>query len=56
MKNLRNKLFGILLLILGIVPILFYRDGTALLLFGLAAVSLFFAKTDYTSGPYEEVK
>ena len=54
MKNWRNKLYGVLLLILGIIPVFVYRDGTALILFGLAAVSLFFAKIDYTKGPYEE--
>jgi glutathione S-transferase len=51
---MKNKLAAILLLLFGLVPVLICRDGTALVIFGIAAITLFFAKKDYTKGPYEE--
>ncbi len=44
MKTLKNKLYTILLLICGYIPVLIDGDGTALVFFALIAIPLFFAK------------
>ena len=54
MKLLGNKIAALLLLAFGLIPLLLLHDGTALVIFGIAAITLLLAKTDYTKGPYEE--
>lgn len=56
MKLLGNKIAALLLLAFGLIPLLLLHDGTALVIFGIAAITLFFTKQDYTKGPYEEDK
>ena len=47
MKTLKNKLYAITLLICGYVLVLIDNDGTALVLFGMIAIPLFFAKENW---------
>lgn len=54
MKLLGNKIAALLLLAFGLIPVLIIHDGTALVIFGIAAITLLLTKTDYTKGPYEE--
>ncbi len=44
MKTLKNKLYAILLLMAGYVPVLIDGDGTALVVLAFIAIPLFFAK------------
>lgn len=43
-KTLKNKVFGTLMILLGIVPIILERDGTALVFTGSIGLWLIFAK------------
>ena len=43
-KTLKNKIFALILIGVGLVPLIAFKDATCLLLTGLAGVSLFFAK------------
>ena len=45
--TLANKLTAIVLLIVGMVPIFLFKDGTVMLLFSLFAVPLLFAKENW---------
>lgn len=47
MKTLKNKLYAIILLICGYLPVLIDGDGTALVLFGFITAPLFFAKENW---------
>lgn len=47
MKTLKNKLYAILLLVCGYMPVLIDKDGTALVFFGCIAIPLFFAKENW---------
>ena len=49
MKTLKNKLYAVVLLICGYLPVLIDKDATALVFFAFIAIPLFFAK-DYN--PY----
>ena len=51
---MRNKAAALALLIFGLIPVFICKDGTTLVIFGIAAITLLFAKQDYTKGPYEE--
>ena len=44
MKTLKNKLYAIALLVCGSLGVALENDATALVLFGMIAVPLFFAK------------
>ena len=44
MKTLKNKLYAVMLLICGYLPVLIDGDGTALIFFAFIAIPLFFAK------------
>ena len=45
--TLANKLTAIVLLIVGMVPIFLFKDGTVMLLFSFFAVPLLFAKENW---------
>ena len=44
MKTLKNKLYAVVLLICGYLPVLIDKDATALVFFAFIAIPLFFAK------------
>ena len=46
-KTLKNKLVALGLIGVGIAPILIDHDATCLVLFGLPAIGLLFAKENY---------
>ena len=47
MKTLKNKLYAIALLVCGSLGVALENDATALVLFGMIAVPLFFAKENW---------
>lgn len=47
MKTLKNKVYAIVLLACGVVPMLIDGDGTAFVFFGFIAIPLFFAKENW---------
>ena len=47
MKTLKNKLYAIALLVCGSLGVALENDSTALVLFGMIAVPLFFAKENW---------
>lgn len=47
MKTLKNKVFAILMLILGYMPVIIIDDCTALVIISLFAVPLFFARENW---------
>lgn len=47
MKTLKNKLYAIILLICGYLPVLIDKDATALVSFAFIAIPLFFAKENW---------
>lgn len=47
MKTLKNKLYAIALLVCGSLGVAMENDATALVLFGMIAVPLFFAKENW---------
>lgn len=47
MKTLKNKVYAILLLALGYMPVVIIDDCTALVLISLFAIPLFFAKENW---------
>lgn len=47
MKTLKNKLYAVVLLICGYLPVLIDKDATALVFLTLIAVPLFFAKENW---------
>lgn len=51
---MNNKVAGIILIILGLIPALLCKEGTGFVLFTIAGIALIFAKTNYMKGPYEE--
>ena len=51
---MNNKVAGIILIILGLIPAVLCKEGTAFVLFTIAGIAFIFAKRDYTKGPYEE--
>jgi hypothetical protein len=44
---IRNKIVALLFVVIGVIPVIFFRDGTALVLCLLFAVPLFVAKKNY---------
>lgn len=47
MKTLKNKLYAVVLLICGCLPVLIDKDATVLVFLALIAVPLFFAKENW---------
>lgn len=47
MKTLKNKLYAVVLLICGYLPVLIDKDATALAFFAFIAIPLFFAKENW---------
>lgn len=47
MKTLKNKLYAVVLLICGYLPVLIDKDATALVFFAFIAIPLFFAKENW---------
>lgn len=47
MKTLKNKLYAIVLLICGYLPVLIDKDATALVFFAFIAIPLFLAKENW---------
>lgn len=47
MKTLKNKLYAIVLLICGYLPVLIDKDAKALVFFAFIAIPLFFAKENW---------
>ncbi len=47
MKTLKNKLYAVVLLICGYLPVLIDKDVTALVFFAFIAIPLFFAKENW---------
>ena len=46
-KLVKNKIYAVLLVLLGVVPILIEGDGTCFILFLLLGVTLFFSKENW---------
>lgn len=47
MKTLKNKLYAVVLLICGYLPVLIDKDAIALVFFAFIAIPLFFAKENW---------
>lgn len=47
MKTLKNKLYAVVLLICGYLPVLIDKDATALVFFAFIEIPLFFAKENW---------
>lgn len=47
MKTLKNKLYAVVLLICGYLPVLIDKDVTVLVFFAFIAIPLFFAKENW---------
>lgn len=47
MKTLKNKLYAVVLLICGYLPVLIDKDATALVFFAFISMPLFFAKENW---------
>ena len=47
MKTLKNKLYAVVLLICGYLPVLIDKDSTVLVFFAFIAIPLFFAKENW---------
>lgn len=47
MKTLKNKLYAVVLLICGYLPVLIDKDATALVFFAFIVIPLFFAKENW---------
>ena len=47
MKTLKNKLYAVVLLICGYLPVLIDKDATALVFFAFIAIPSFFAKENW---------
>lgn len=47
MKTLKNKLYAVVLLICGYLPVLIDKDATALVFFAFIAIPLVFAKENW---------
>ena len=47
MKTLKNKLYAVVLLICGYLPVLIDKDAPALVFFAFIAIPLFFAKENW---------
>lgn len=47
MKTLKNKLYAVVLLICGYLPVLIDKDATALVFFAFIAMPLFSAKENW---------
>lgn len=48
LELLPNKIVAIALLVCGLVPMLIGGDGTALIIFGIMSIYMFFARTNCT--------
>lgn len=47
MKTLKNKIYAVVLLICGYLPVIIDKDATALVFFAFIAIPLFFAKENW---------
>jgi len=47
MKTLKNKICASVLMFVGLMPVIFEHDATALIFFGSFALPLFFAKENW---------
>lgn len=44
---IKNKIVAVIMMLLAMVPIALYKDGTALLFMGIFAIPMFFSKRDW---------
>lgn len=47
MKTLKNKVYGTSLLLVGLIPAILYKDGTALILFGCIGLPMILSKENW---------
>lgn len=47
METLKNKVYAIILMVLGFIPVIIEQDATALIFLSVFAIPLFFARRNW---------